>query len=144
MRLAKLNFPHTYPFRLRKDKDKFFIHDVLRKMWLVLTPEEWVRQHWIHYFLKDKGYYPSALIAEKKIQVNGLVKRLDLLVTEKAKPVILVECKGPKIPITENTFEQTARYNSSIQAKNIILSNGVQHIFSTFDGKEYSFEILQL
>ncbi|MEC5395018.1 type I restriction enzyme HsdR N-terminal domain-containing protein [Bergeyella sp. RCAD1439] len=139
MQLPKLNFTATFDFKLRKDKDNFFIYDLPRKSWLLLTPEEWVRQHWIHHFLTVKNYAPSALITEKKLELNGLTKRLDLLVTQKAKPEILVECKAPHIKLTEKTFEQIARYNTVVGASKIILSNGLQHIGADYDGQQYIF-----
>lgn len=140
MELPKLNFAETFDFKFRKDKDKFFIYDLPRKSWLLLTPEEWVRQHWIHYFLNVKGYSASALISEKKLELNGLTKRIDLLITEKTKPKILVECKAPSVKLTEKTFEQIARYNSVLGAEELILSNGIQHIFARFENENYIFE----
>lgn len=139
MQLPKLNFADVFDFQLKKDKDKFFIYDQVRKSWLLLTPEEWVRQHWICYFLQNKGYATSALITEKKLELNGLTKRIDLLVTEKTLPKILVECKAPHIKLNEKTFEQTARYNSVVGAEKIILTNGLQHIFAVFEDNEYRF-----
>jgi len=144
MQLPKLNFPETFDFKLREDKDKFFIYDPVRKSWLLLTPEEWVRQHWIHYFLSKKNYAPSAIITEKKIELNGLTKRIDLLITEKTLPKILVECKAPHIKLTEKTFEQTARYNSVIGSEKIILSNGLQHICAFFGNGNYTFIPMEL
>lgn len=144
MELPKLNFPEQFDFKFRKDKDKFFIYDVPRKSWISLTPEEWVRQHWIQYFLTIKDYTPSALITEQKLELNGLTKRIDLLTTVKTIPEILVECKAPSVKLSEKTFEQIARYNTIIQAKEIILSNGIQHIAAkvTQEGYEfYAFEI---
>ncbi|WP_018674551.1 type I restriction enzyme HsdR N-terminal domain-containing protein [Riemerella columbina] len=139
MQVTKLNFKETYPFQIKQDKDTFFIYDILRKIWLVLTPEEWVRQHWIYYFHKTKGYHTSALIAEQKIILNGTTKRLDLLVTAKTQPQILIECKAPHIKLNEVVFEQTARYNSIIKAPEIILSNGLHHIFAQYKDNSYHF-----
>jgi len=139
MQLPKLNFSKEFNFQFRQDKDKFFIYDVLRKKHLLLTPEEWVRQHWVHHFLSLNTYAHSALIAEKKIELNGLTKRIDLLVTEKTQPKILIECKAPQIKLSEKTFEQTARYNSVLGASEIILSNGLQHIHATFNENGYQF-----
>ena len=139
MELPKLNFRETFDLKFKKDKDKFFIYDLTRKSWLLLTPEEWVRQHWIHFFLSVKGYSSSALISEQKIVLNGLTKRIDLLVTKKTQPKILIECKAPQIKLTEKTFEQTARYNSIIGAEEIILSNGLQHISAKFENGQYAF-----
>lgn len=140
MQLPKLNFPDDFDFKFREDKDKFFIYDPVRKSWLLLTPEEWVRQHWIQYLLTKKSYSPSAIITEKKIELNGLTKRIDILITEKTLPKILVECKAPYIKLTEKTFEQTARYNSVIEAEKIILSNGLQHISASYKNDSYIFE----
>ena len=139
MDLPKLNFENTFDLEIRRDKDKFFIYDLARKSWLLLTPEEWVRQHWLHYFHIIKGRNLSSLILEKKLVLNGTTKRIDLLVTEKTVAKILVECKAPHIKLTEKTFEQTARYKSIIGAEEIILSNGIQHIFAKFADNHYQF-----
>ncbi|MBU8881814.1 hypothetical protein CBW16_01180 [Flavobacteriaceae bacterium JJC] len=139
MQLPELNFEDTFDFQIKRDKDKFFIYDLVRKNWLLLTPEEWVRQHWVHYFHRKKGRNLSSLILEKKLELNGTTKRIDLLVTEKTEPKILVECKAPQIKITEKTFEQIARYNSIIGAEEIILSNGLQHVFAKFSENRYVF-----
>ena len=140
MELEQLNFPQQYDFTFRKDKNTIFIYDSARKKWLQLSPEEWVRQHWVRYFMENKGYFASALLCEKKIELNGQTKRIDLLVTEKSLPKILVECKAPHIQLTEKTFEQTARYNSVIGAEKIILSNGIHHIFAKYENEHYTFK----
>jgi hypothetical protein len=140
MELQKLNFPADFNFEFKQDKDKFFIYDEVRKSWLLLTPEEWVRQHWIQYFIVKKAISVSAIILEKKLVINNLTKRIDILITEKTLPKILIECKAPKIKLTEKTFEQTARYNSILKAEKIILSNGLQHISAKFIDNEYTFE----
>lgn len=139
MELAKLNFNEDFDFEIKRDKDKFFIYDLVRKSWLLLTPEEWVRQHWVHYFHFVKSRNLSSLILEKKLILNGTTKRIDLLVTEKTIAKILVECKAPEIKLTEKTFEQTARYNSVLQADEIILSNGLHHIFAKYMDEQYQF-----
>ncbi|MGZ5284427.1 MAG: type I restriction enzyme HsdR N-terminal domain-containing protein [Kaistella sp.] len=139
MQLPELNFETTFDLQIKRDKDKFFIYDLVRKTWLLLTPEEWVRQHWVHYFHSNKKRNLSSLILEKKVEVNGTTKRIDLLVTEKTVPKILVECKAPKIKLTQKTFEQTARYNSVIGAEQIILSNGLQHVYAKFSDNHYVF-----
>ena len=139
MQLPELNFEDTFDFQIKRDKDKFFIYDLVRKNWLLLTPEEWVRQHWVHYFHVKKRRNLSSLILEKKLELNGTTKRIDLLVTERTVPKILVECKAPKIKLTQKTFEQTARYNSIIGAKEIILSNGLHHVYAKFSDNLYVF-----
>ncbi len=139
MELPKLNFKEDFDFQIKRDKDKFFIYDLVRKSWFLLTPEEWVRQHWVHYFHFIKGRNLSSLILEKKLVLNGTTKRIDLLVTEKTVAKVLVECKAPEIKLTEKTFEQAARYNSILQAEEIILSNGLQHIYAKLIGGKYKF-----
>lgn len=139
MQLPELNFEDTFDLQIKRDKDKFFIYDLVRKNWLLLTPEEWVRQHWVHYFHVKKRRNLSSLILEKKLELNGTTKRIDLLVTEKTVPKILVECKAPKIKLTQKTFEQTARYNSIIGAEEIILSNGLHHVHAKFSDNHYVF-----
>lgn len=139
MELPKLNFNEDFDFQIKRDKDKFFIYDLVRKSWFLLTPEEWVRQHWLHYFHFIKGRNLSSLILEKKLILNGTTKRIDLLVTEKTVAKILVECKAPEIKLTEKTFEQTARYNSVLHAEEIFLSNGLQHISAKFINGKYEF-----
>lgn len=139
MTLSKLNFVDEFEFEIKQDKDKFFIYDPTRKLWLLLTPEEWVRQHWIQYFNKICRKSFSALVTEQKILVNGTTKRIDLLVTEKTLPKILVECKAPGIKLTEKNFEQIARYNSIVGAEEILLSNGLQHITAKKTEMGYEF-----
>lgn len=140
MELPKLNFTDDFQFQIKRDKDTFFIYDLIRKNYLLLTPEEWVRQHWVHYFHSVKKKSLSSLIIEQKITLNSTTKRLDLLVTQKTKPQILVECKAPHIPITETVFEQTARYNSVVLAPEIILTNGLKHILARHQNGYYIFD----
>lgn len=139
MELPKLNFTNNFDFQIKRDKDKFFIYDLARKSWLLLTPEEWVRQHWLHYFHFVKGRNLSALIVEQKLELNGTTKRIDLLVTEKTVPKILIECKAPQIKLSPKTFEQIARYNSVLAAGEIILSNGLHHISAKWQDGGYFF-----
>lgn len=140
MQLPRLNFEQDFDFKIKQDKDTFFIYDLVRRAYLVLTPEEWVRQHWVHYFHFIKGKSLSSLIMERKIELNGTTKRIDLLVTEKTEPQILLECKAPHIALTESVFEQVARYNTIIYAPKIILSNGLQHIYARLEQGQYFFE----
>ena len=140
MQLPRLNFEQDFDFKIKQDKDTFFIYDLVRRAYLVLTPEEWVRQHWVHYFHFIKGKSLSSLIMERKIELNGTTKRIDLLVTEKTEAQILLECKAPHIALTESVFEQAARYNTIISASQIILSNGLQHIYARLEQGQYFFE----
>jgi hypothetical protein len=133
MELPVLNFPRKYDFQIKEDKSLWYIFDEVRKKWLILTPEEWVRQHIILYLQLEKKISRSAFIIEKKIMLNHQIKRLDILLYKKSEPRLLVECKAPGIPLTPNTFEQAARYNIQIKSKFILLSNGLKHIYFKYD-----------
>jgi hypothetical protein len=112
-------------FKTREKAGKKFIFDTLRKKWLLLTPEEWVRQNFIQYLLQVKNY-PAALIAvEKEIKLGELRKRFDILVYDTAhKPWMMIECKGMEIPLVESTLEQVLRYNISIPVSYLLITNG--------------------
>ena len=90
MNLPKLNFEQVFDFKFRQDKDNFFIYDPTRRTWLLLTPEEWVRQHWIQYFLTVEKWPASAIIAEQKIMLHHTVKRIDLLIRNREGIILLL------------------------------------------------------
>ncbi|ARV05424.1 restriction endonuclease subunit R [Polaribacter sp. SA4-10] len=141
--MLKLNLP-TYNFKLKSNENKTLIFDIIRKKYMVLTPEEWVRQHFV-LFLMDKKKYPSSLIAiEKQLTVNNLKKRSDILVfNSEGKPEILVECKAPKVKITQDTFDQIARYNLELKANFIIVTNGLEHFYCKMDFKNETYIFLK-
>ena len=122
--MISIQFPQP-EFRIKKELDKEFIFDMLRKKWLLLTPEEWVRQNFIQYLIKVKGY-PSALIAlEKEIQLGELKKRFDVLIYNKDhKPWMIIECKGAEIKLNDATLQQALRYNISVPVEFIVITNG--------------------
>lgn len=125
--LPSLQFP-AYPIRIRKSEDKTEVFDLVRQQWYILTPEEWVRQHVLHFLIKDKKYPATWLAVEKTITVNGLRKRCDIVAyTRDAKPFLLVECKAPDIAITQETFDQVARYNMRLGVNLLFLTNGMHH-----------------
>jgi hypothetical protein len=112
-------------FRIKKEMGKRYIFDTIRKAWLLLTEEEWVRQNFVHYLIRELNY-PSTLIAlEKEIWLNDLKKRFDILVYDKAhRPWMLIECKEPKVQLSEETLQQVLRYNISVPVEYIIITNG--------------------
>jgi len=112
-------------FRIKKEGKKEFIFDSLRKKWLLLTPEEWVRQNFIQYLIRVKDY-PSSLIAlEKEIQLGELRKRFDILVYNAThQPWMMIECKGPDIKLNDAVLQQILRYNISVPVSLIIITNG--------------------
>lgn len=124
---AALNFP-PYPFRLKQEAGKTYIFDELRKRFLLLTPEEWVRQHLVKFLIEEKNYPRTLIKLEGGLKVNALQKRSDILLFNlRGEKVMLVECKAPSVKITQETFDQVARYNSVHRVHWLIVSNGLQH-----------------
>lgn len=120
--------PVTYPqpnFKMEKRNGQPFVFDAIRKKWLLLTDEEWVRQNFVAYLIHQM-LYPQALIAlEKSLALNGLKKRFDILVYDAAhEPWMLVECKAPQVALTEAVLDQVLRYNISIPVPYIVITNG--------------------
>lgn len=111
-------------FRLRSEDDSQKIWDIVRKRWVSLTPEEWVRQNFIQYLLMTKKYPASLLAVEKEIELNGLPKRCDIVVYREQMPWMIVECKEPNVPLSENTFMQILRYNMVLKVPYLVLTNG--------------------
>lgn len=126
--MVGLNFP-SYCFRYRIKKDKAFIFCLSRKKFLRLTPEEWVRQHVLHYLTTEKKYPLIAIKIEAFLLINGLKKRADLIVYQREKPFILIECKAPHISLTQKTLDQISRYNFELHCPYLMLTNGIQHVF---------------
>lgn len=122
--MVNVNFPEP-DFRIKNENGKEFIFDPLRKKWLVLTPEEWVRQNFIQYLIKIKKY-PATLIAiEKEILLGELKKRFDILVYDNShQPWMMIECKAADVKLNEDTLQQVLRYNMSIPVQFIVITNG--------------------
>ncbi|WP_370398254.1 type I restriction enzyme HsdR N-terminal domain-containing protein [Tenacibaculum dicentrarchi] len=141
--MQKLNLP-TYKFRLKSNDNKTFIFDNLRKKYLVLTPEEWVRQHFVQFLIEEKKY-PATLIAiEKQLIINNLKKRTDIVIfSSDGTPNIIVECKAPKIKIAQDTFDQIARYNLKLNANYLIVTNGLEHYFCQLDKENETYVFLK-
>ncbi len=136
-----LNFP-TYSFRFKSSENTIAIFDIIRKKFVVLQPEEWVRQHAIHYLMETKGYPKIRINVEKQLQVNHLKRRYDIVVFNPQGEVdILVECKAPEVSITQNTFDQIAQYNYTLKASYLMVTNGLEHYFCKTDyrNEKYSF-----
>ena len=134
--LPKLNLPAFEPQLLKKE-GHVFIFDFLRKKYLVLTPEEWVRQHWIR-FLIDHQKFPKGLVtSEKGLVYNGIQKRTDLLVFDRSGfPYFLIECKAPEVEINQKVLSQAVAYNQILKCPFIALSNGDRHIFMGYEADE--------
>lgn len=122
--MVVINYPEP-DFRIKQESGKEFIFDKLRKKWLVLTPEEWVRQNFIQYLIKLKNY-PSSLIAiEKEIQLGELRKRFDILVYDNNhQPWMMIECKAAKVELDDAVLQQALRYNISVPVQFIVITSG--------------------
>ena len=141
--MQNLNFP-TYSFRLKNSENNTHIFDVVRKKFVVLQPEEWVRQHCIQYLIQEKNYPISLINVEKVVLINGLKKRYDIAVFDSnGSLVLVVECKAPKVKISQTTFDQIARYNLTLKAHYLMVTNGLNHYFCTMNYNNESFEFLK-
>ncbi len=139
--MEKLSFP-DFRIRLKNKENKHSIFDIIRKKWFLLTQEEWVRQHCIHFLIFFKKYPKSLINVEKKLLVNGLPKRYDIIVySKKGNVILLVECKAPNIKISQDVFDQIAKYNLSIKSKYLMVSNGLSHYFCevNYESNDYYF-----
>ena len=141
--MQKLNLP-IYHFKLKKDKNKTYIFDQIRKKYMVLTPEEWVRQHFVKYLVDEKKYPISLIAIEKQLTINNLKKRSDILVfNANGKPDVIVECKSPSVKITQDTFDQIARYNLKLQANYLVVTNGLEHFYCKMDYEKETYIFLK-
>jgi type I site-specific restriction endonuclease len=131
--MQKLNLPE-YHFRTMQKQNKDFIFDEFRRRWVILNPEEWVRQNFLKYLLEVKGYPKTLMAIEKVVEVNGLQQRFDLLVYDrKGKPLLVAEFKAPEVSINQFVFDQAIRYNNTLMAPFILVSNGMNHFVCQID-----------
>ncbi len=131
--LPNLNFP-AYELRIKEENGQLRIFDPARKKYVALTPEEWVRQHLIHYLNKDKGYPLGLMKVEKEFKYNKLSRRADIIVCDRTgAPLLMAECKSPDVEITQSVFDQAMRYNLIMDVKLMILSNGINHFCFQLD-----------
>ena len=141
--MQKLNFP-SYNFRYKNSENKVSIFDTIRKKFIQLTPEEWVRQHTVQFLLQEKNYPKSYLNVEKIIKINDITKRYDVVVFQSDGTIfLLIECKAPEVTITQETFDQIARYNLKLKAKLLMVTNGLNHYFCQMDYEKAQYIFLE-
>ena len=141
--MQKLNFP-SYTFRFKNSENKVSIFDEIRKKFMLMTPEEWVRQNVVRFLLEEKKYPKSYINVEKIIKMNGLTKRYDIVVFQpNGKIFLLIECKAPEVPISQNTFDQIARYNMVLEAEFLMVTNGLNHYFCMMDYEKEQYQFLK-
>lgn len=129
--LPRLNLP-PYDINVKGDQ----VWDRLRKKYILNTPEEWVRQNFIHYLILEKGYPEGRMVSEYLVKYNGMNKRCDIAIFDPyMKAISIIECKAPKIKITEDTFYQIAKYAHVLEAPLLILTNGFDHYCALIDRK---------
>jgi hypothetical protein len=131
--METLNLP-TYSFSVKSDEGRSYIFDPIRKKYVLLTPEEWVRQHFLQFLIQDKGFPASLVAVEKEFSFNRMKKRTDILAhNNRGEPVMLVECKSPSVPVTENVFNQIGLYNLAYKVPWLVVTNGMKHYCCRFD-----------
>ncbi len=140
--MQRLNLP-TYSFNIKSLDKGEQIFDICRKKWVALTPEEWVRQHLLHYFTTELNY-PAGLVAiELSIRINGLNRRCDMVVfNRRGTPVMIAECKAPEVKLEQKTFDQVARYNLGFQVPYLLISNGMKHFCALLNQSEGDYRFL--
>lgn len=127
--MLNLNLPE-FDYSLKKEGNKLYILDIIRKKYIFLTPEEWVRQHYINYLVVEKKVPKNLIGLESGIRYNTLKKRTDILVYGKdMNPVLLVECKAPHVSLGNKVLDQISMYNSRIKSANIAITNGLVHYY---------------
>lgn len=139
----QLNLP-VYKFKITQKEGKSFIFDVYRRQWVKLTPEEWVRQHFVRYLVEEKSFPASLVALEHSLKINRQSFRADAVVfSTDAKPILIVECKAPEVKITQKVFEQILRYNFEFQVDYLIVTNGLSHFCCKIDKSNQSYEYLK-
>ncbi|WP_108823413.1 type I restriction enzyme HsdR N-terminal domain-containing protein [Dysgonomonas sp. Marseille-P4361] len=140
--MLDLNLP-PFDIKVKKVNGKPVVFDQLRRKFIALTPEEWVRQHFINYLTTEKGYSSSLIANEIQINLNNQKRRCDSVVYDKElQPIVIVEYKAPDVNITQDVFDQIVRYNIVLKVKYLIVSNGINHYCCKIDYTTQSFEYL--
>jgi type I site-specific restriction-modification system R (restriction) subunit len=139
--MQPLNLPKT-DLKIVKKNERRTIFDPFRRKYVTLTPEEWVRQHFVHYLVEHKGYPASIIANEVALELNGTKKRCDTVIYDnEAQPLMIIEYKASSVEITQEVFNQISRYNIKLRVKWLIVSNGLQHYCCRvdYDGMHYCF-----
>lgn len=141
--MDSLNLPQTQ-LRISEVNAVPYVFDILRNKNIQITPEEWVRQHFVHFLINQKGYPKSLMANEVLVNLNGMQRRCDSIVYDKLlNPLLIVEYKAPHIKITQKVFDQICRYNFVLKVKYLIVSNGLQHYCCKIDYENKSYAFLK-
>lgn len=140
---APLNLPE-YPFKITLKDNQYFIFDEIRKKHLVLTPEEWVRQHFIQHLILHKKFPKTLIQIEGGLSLNKLQKRTDIVIfNHQGERIMIIECKAPGVKISQATFDQAARYNSVHKAKWLVVTNGLRHCYAVINHETAQFAFIE-
>lgn len=132
----ELSLP-SFDYKVEKRGGVLFIYDIIRKKYVTLTPEEWVRQHFINYLIRVKHYPPALIAVEKEIGLYGLKRRFDLVCYDReGKPYLIVECKAASVVLSQSVFDQVFGYNLIMAAPYVVVTNGIQHFCGHLDTKK--------
>ncbi|VBB43448.1 conserved hypothetical protein [uncultured Paludibacter sp.] len=138
--MFQLNLP-AYQFRIKQDKKSNLILDTFRKRYVKLTPEEWVRQNFLEFLAQEKGFSKALMAVETQLTVNTMKKRCDAVFYDiQGNPSIILEFKAPNVEITQSVFDQVAVYNSKLNVKYFIVSNGMVHYFCRVNTENAQYE----
>jgi type I site-specific restriction endonuclease len=133
MKFPQLSFSPA-PLNILQKNAHYYVWDEFRQKRILLTPEEWVRQHFLHFLVREKDFPKGRIAVEKGLVINGLTRRCDAVVySDQLVPLVLVECKAPDIELSQTTLEQIAQYNFDLRVNYLILTNGVQTVVAIVD-----------
>lgn len=136
--MIKIEYPAYQP-KIKEENNKEFIFDQFRKRWVVLTPEEWVRQNFLQYLTQTKNYPASLIAIEKEIKLGELKKRFDIVVYDaKTKPWMIIECKEMTVPLDKTVLDQVLRYNISLKVPFLVITNGSYCMAFSLKGNNFS------
>ncbi len=140
--MEALNLP-TYSFSIKSEEGRSYIFDPFRRKYVLLTPEEWVRQHFLQYLVREKGFPPSLMAVEKEFLFNQMKKRTDILAhNRQGEPVLLAECKSPNVKVTREVFHQIGLYNLTYHVPWLVVTNGMKHYCCRFDEGEGKYHFI--
>lgn len=135
--MIKIEYP-AYQYKIKTENNREFIFDAIRKQWVMLTSEEWVRQNFLQYLLQVKKFPGSLIAVEKEIRLGELIKRCDIVIYDRnATPLLMTECKAMEIEINASAAEQILRYNISLPVRYLVITNGSYCFAFERTGKDF-------
>lgn len=141
--MLALNLPE-YPIKVKEEAGKKVVFDEIRRQYVALTPEEWVRQHFVHFLIEHKGYSKSLMGNEVMVNLNNQKKRCDTVIyNNRLEPLMIIEYKAPDVKITQAVFNQISKYNMVLRVKYLIVSNGLQHFCCELNYETLNYQFIK-